>query len=120
VGGLHHQGAAKDEGDALPSTEVGQPVPGDDALDGKDQALPVGLDGLEEGIGGGWEVPVDQGLPPGRRGCRPTWSSRACRSRTSGGAGRCRIASVSLLRGYAFLVTRPADSGRGGRRRGPR
>ena len=39
-----------------------------------------------------------------RRGCRRTWSSRAGRSRSSTGAGGCRIASVLLLRECAFAL----------------
>ncbi len=39
VDGLHHQRVAENEGDALPGAQVGQPVPGEEALDGKDEVV---------------------------------------------------------------------------------
>lgn len=39
------------EGDVVLGTEIGKPVPTEDALGGDDEVVSVGLDGLEEGIG---------------------------------------------------------------------
>ena len=50
---------AQDEGDALILAEVGEPVPGEHALGGDDQSVAVGLDGLEEELGIGAKVLVD-------------------------------------------------------------
>lgn len=48
--GAHVEGVAQDEGDLLLSAQVREPVPGEDALDGHDQAFPVRGDDLEEGF----------------------------------------------------------------------
>jgi hypothetical protein len=62
VDGLHGQGVAQDERQALGGTDVGQPVQGEHALGRHDEIVPIGRDGLEEG---------------GRRGltfrCKSTW-----------------------------------------------
>jgi hypothetical protein len=56
---------AEDEGDVFPSAEIGQPVPGVDALDADDEAVPVGLDHFEEGAGVGRAVLVDEDFAVG-------------------------------------------------------
>ena len=48
-----------DEGNPLPLTQVGEPVPGEHALGGHDDILAVRSDDLEERFWGGAEVPVD-------------------------------------------------------------
>ena len=58
--GLHVQGMAEDEGDGVFGTEVGEPVPVEDALGGDDEILPVGLDGLEEASAVTGKVLVEQ------------------------------------------------------------
>src|SRR5439155_9990553 len=50
VDGLHVQGVAQDEGDALCGAEVGEPVPGEQALTGDGQPVAEGSDSAEEGI----------------------------------------------------------------------
>jgi len=51
------------ECDLLTSAEVGEPVPGEGALDGYGDVLSIGSDEGEEGIRVCREVFVDQGLP---------------------------------------------------------
>src|SRR5262249_50369370 len=63
VDGPHLQGVPQDEGDALGGAGVGQPVPGDHALAGDDQAVAVGRDGPEGVPLGGGDVLVQQGAP---------------------------------------------------------
>ena len=46
--GLHVEGVAEDEGDALIGAEIGQPVPAEDALGPDDQVVTKRGDGLEE------------------------------------------------------------------------
>ena len=62
VDGLHVEDVAQDEGDSLPGAQVGEPVPGEDALDGDDEVLPVGGDRLEEGLRAGLHVAVQEDL----------------------------------------------------------
>lgn len=54
---------AQDEGDLLLGTEIGEPVPGEEALDGDDEVGAVRSNGLEKGRGICGEVTVDQDLP---------------------------------------------------------
>jgi hypothetical protein len=53
---------AEDEWDLLLCTEVGQPVPGEGALDGYGDVLTIWSDDGKEGIGIGWEIFVNQDL----------------------------------------------------------
>jgi hypothetical protein len=48
VDGLHVEGVAKNEGEVLSGTKIGEPVPAEDALGGYDEVIAVGCDGLEE------------------------------------------------------------------------
>ena len=48
VDGLHVEGVAQDEGDAFLGAEVGEPVPGEHALDGDDESVAIGRNGLEK------------------------------------------------------------------------
>jgi len=50
---------SKDEGDGLLVAEIGDPVPGEDALDPDDDILAIGLDGLQERLRGGVDVLVE-------------------------------------------------------------
>ena len=59
VNGLHVQGVAEDEGDPLLGAEVGDPVPGEDALDGHHEILPVRGDGGEKVLRGRGAITVD-------------------------------------------------------------
>jgi hypothetical protein len=59
---LHGQGVAQREGDALVFAQVGQPVPGEHALDADDEVLAVRLDGVEELVGAGGQVLGEDGL----------------------------------------------------------
>ena len=59
VDGFHVEGMAQDEGDALLSTEVGDPVPGEHALHGNDDVLSERLNGFEEDIPIGLDVAVE-------------------------------------------------------------
>jgi hypothetical protein len=46
VDGFHVQGVSENESDLLVVAEVGQPVPGEQALDGDDEIVAEGGDGL--------------------------------------------------------------------------
>src|SRR5262249_14819936 len=59
VDGLHVQGVSQDEGDLLLQAEIGEPVPGEQALTGDGQAVAEGSDGVEEGVGAGGEGLVE-------------------------------------------------------------
>jgi hypothetical protein len=63
VDSLHVEGVAEDEGDVLATAEVGEPVPGEDALDGDDEAFTVRAHDLEEVFGRGGDVLVDEDPP---------------------------------------------------------
>jgi hypothetical protein len=45
------------------STEVGEPVPGEDAFHGHDQTVTIGCHGPEKGIGSGLQVAVQHDFP---------------------------------------------------------
>jgi len=49
---------SQDEGNALCSAEVGEPIPGEDTFNGGDEAVTVGGNGPEEGFRGGFHVAV--------------------------------------------------------------
>src|SRR5262249_3420329 len=55
----HVQGVAEGEGDGFLLAEVGQPVPGEHALDADHEAVAEGGDGAEEGVGPGRQVAVE-------------------------------------------------------------
>ncbi len=46
----------------LAFAQVGEPVPGEHALDADDEAVAEGLDGVEEGVGRGGQVLLEDGL----------------------------------------------------------
>jgi hypothetical protein len=60
VNGFHIEGMPQDEGNAFVRTEVGKPVPGEDTLDGHNQAIPIGCHGLEEGFRRRFHIAVQQ------------------------------------------------------------
>jgi len=51
AGGAHVQGVTEDEIDLLVGTQVGEPVPGEHALDADHQVVTVRLDQAQEGLG---------------------------------------------------------------------
>jgi len=59
---FHIEGVAEDEGDPLGAAQVGEPVPGEHALDGNHEIFPVRRDSLEERLRGRPEVAVQQDL----------------------------------------------------------
>jgi hypothetical protein len=63
MNGFHVQGVAEDESDSLSSAEVGQPIPGEDALDGDDKILAKRGDGIEKDNGVGGKVSVEECFP---------------------------------------------------------
>ena len=62
VDGLHVEGVAEDEGDALLGAEVRQPVPGEDALHGDHEVVAVGGDRPQEALRIAGEVAVEEHL----------------------------------------------------------
>jgi hypothetical protein len=63
VNGLHVQSVAENEVDAFPSTEVGEPVPGEHALRRDHQVLAERSDGVQEDVGVGGQVSMKKDLP---------------------------------------------------------
>jgi len=60
VNGFHIEGMSQDKGNALVGTEIGQPVPGKQTLDGDNEALAVRREGLEQGGRSGLHGTVQQ------------------------------------------------------------
>jgi hypothetical protein len=56
---LHIQSMAQHAGNAFASTEVGEPIPGEETCDAHDQVLPIGRHGLEKWVRSCLHVPVD-------------------------------------------------------------
>jgi hypothetical protein len=54
-----YEPVSEGEGDVLVLADVSEPVPGEHALGSDDRSIAVGLDGLEEELGIGAEVLVD-------------------------------------------------------------
>jgi hypothetical protein len=48
MNGPHIKGVTENEGDGVFGTQVGEPVPVEDALRGDDQVIPEGCDGVEK------------------------------------------------------------------------
>ena len=60
--GFHGEGMTEDTGDACVGTEVGEPVPGEQACDGDDETLSIRSNDVQEGIRVGFHVTVHQAL----------------------------------------------------------
>jgi hypothetical protein len=58
--GFHIEGMPQAKGNALLSTQVGQPIPGKHTPDGHDEPLAVRGNGLEKGFRSGFHVAVPQ------------------------------------------------------------
>jgi hypothetical protein len=56
--GFHLEGVSQDEGKALQSAEIGEPIPGEEAFNGDDPSVTIGGHGLEEGFGSGLHIAV--------------------------------------------------------------
>src|SRR6266850_6806577 len=61
--GLHGESMTQHEGNPLLSTEISQPIPGEDTCDTDDDILARGRDGREKRVWGCWHVTVNQNLP---------------------------------------------------------
>jgi hypothetical protein len=62
VNGFHIKGMAEDKGDFLLGAEIGEPVPGEDALDGDGHVLSVRRDGFEEQLRTARHIAVQENL----------------------------------------------------------
>ena len=62
VDGLHVEGVAEDEGEAFARAQVGDPVPGEDALDGDHHVVVVRGDHVEQVLQGGRAMAMDADL----------------------------------------------------------
>jgi hypothetical protein len=60
VDGFHVEGMSQDEGNALFSTQVGQPIPGENTCNRHDQTLTIGGNRLEEGFRSGCHITVQK------------------------------------------------------------
>lgn len=56
--GVHLEGMPQHEGNVCCGTQVGEPIPGEDAFDGHDQPLAIRGNGLEERFGRRFHVAV--------------------------------------------------------------
>jgi hypothetical protein len=63
VNGFHVEGVPEDKGHTLVSTQVGQPVPGEDTLDSHHETLTIGRNGFEERFRRGLHIAVQQHFP---------------------------------------------------------
>jgi hypothetical protein len=61
--GFPREGMPEDEGNPFPLTQVSQPRPRAHTFDRDDHILPIGGNNLEEGLGVGVGVVVDQNFP---------------------------------------------------------
>lgn len=61
--GLHGEGRPEDAGNALPRTQVGQPVPREETFDRDDHVITRRRNDREEGLGAGRAMLVDHDLP---------------------------------------------------------
>jgi hypothetical protein len=59
---FHIQGMPQDKGNRLVSTQVGEPVPGEDTFDSDHQAVTIGGNGLEEWCWSGRHIAVQQNV----------------------------------------------------------
>jgi hypothetical protein len=81
VDGLQVHGEAEDEVDPLGLAQVGEPVPGEQALDADDEPTAERRDGGEEGLGLAGELPVVDDLAvPVEESRTQTCMVLACRS----------------------------------------
>jgi hypothetical protein len=78
VDDFHLEGVSQDEGKALWSAEIGEAIPGEEAFHGHDQPLPIGSNGLEEGVWSGFHISVQQEFTSWLK--IQTYMLRACRS----------------------------------------
>jgi hypothetical protein len=78
VNGLHVQGMSEDEGDAVVFTPVGDPVPGEHALDADDNVVLQRLDSAGQGGGEALMCLCSRSSPLSSR--MQTYRDRACRS----------------------------------------
>jgi hypothetical protein len=61
--GFHLKGMSQDEGNALLSTEIGEPIPGEDTFNGHHEPLPIGGDSPEEGFRSRFHMAVQHDFP---------------------------------------------------------
>jgi hypothetical protein len=61
--GFHVEGMTQHEGNPLLSTEISQPVPGEDTFDRHHEAVTIGCNGLEKRVGRRFHVAVHQDFP---------------------------------------------------------
>jgi hypothetical protein len=62
VDGFHVERMAQDEGDAFLGTEVGEPVPAEDALGADNEVVAIGLDSAKESLRLAAQVAVQDNL----------------------------------------------------------
>ena len=92
---LHVEGVAEDEGNPFARAEVGEPVPGEHALDGDDEVLAVRRDGLQEELRVSLDVLLEKGV------------SSLVENTEKHGAGMQINAAVELVMPRVELHSRP-------------
>jgi hypothetical protein len=63
VDGFHVEGMTQHEGNTRLSTEISQPVPGEDTFHTDNEVLPIGSNSLEKRFGSRLHIPVQDDLP---------------------------------------------------------
>jgi hypothetical protein len=59
VDGLHREGVTEDAGNALVRAAVSEPVPGEEAVNGPNQTVPIGRHRFEQGFRSGLHMAVE-------------------------------------------------------------
>jgi hypothetical protein len=60
MNGFHVEGMTQDEGDTFCSTQISEPIPGEDTLDGHHQSVTIRGNGLEERFRSCFHIAVQQ------------------------------------------------------------
>ena len=106
MNGFHVQSVTENENDPFSSTEIGDPVPGEDAFDSDHDLIPIRSDRVEKGIRIGRHVAMKNDRTS-RIECTDTWFERANQFRSNADVVACKI-SLSLL--LIFVALRGTTS----------
>jgi hypothetical protein len=63
MNGFHIESMSQDKGDMFLGTEIGDPVPGEDALNGYNDVFSKSFDGFKKDLGAGSDVALEDDAP---------------------------------------------------------